>query len=107
MKGLKTILIKSFFLLAVSLMLGVYSNSYFNLRHINNEILTCTGNIEYSFSSHIDTLNEDQIDQSDNSDLSSEPLSLISAHQTFFPIHIPCFSISSGSLQRFHRIYLQ
>jgi hypothetical protein len=93
MKGIKKLLIRSFFLLAVSLYLGINSYSYFNLRHITNEIITCTSNVEYSFSSNTDTLNDDQIDKSDNPDFSPEPCSLYPPRRIYLPVHILCFSI--------------
>jgi hypothetical protein len=93
MKGLRKILIRSFFLLAVSLFLGINSYSYYNASHINNEILTGTSNIENSISANTDTMNEDQINQSEDSDLSHDQLSLISPRQAYFPIPIFCFSI--------------
>lgn len=93
MKRLRKILIKSFFLLAVSLCFGINSYSNYNLRHINNEISACTSNVENSFNSHIDSLNEDRIVQSDNSDLSLDPFISIPLRQVHFPIHIFYFSI--------------
>jgi len=93
MKGLRKILIRSFFLLAVSLFLGINSYSYYNASHINNEILTDTSNIENSISANTDTMNEDQINQSDDSDLYPASISIIRLRQAYFPIHIFCFSI--------------
>ena len=103
MIGLRKILVKSFFLLAVSLCLGINTYSYYNYPYFNNETLTCNSNVENSFSPNIDSLSQDQIDQSDlnedqinqlnYSDLSPESFSLIRLRQAYFPIHILCFSI--------------
>ncbi len=92
MKGLRKIVIRSFFLLAFSLCLGINSYSYFNLHHLNSEISACT-NIENSLSNLTDSLNDDQIFQSDNSNDSPEPFILIPPHLVVFPIHNFCFSI--------------
>ena len=93
MRGLRKIAIKSFLLLAVSLCFGINSYSYSNLRDINSEILTCTCNVENSFSLNTDNLSDDQIDQSDNSGLSVEQHGLISQRQANFQIHTLCFTV--------------
>lgn len=92
MKGVRKILFKSFFLLAVSLSLGINSYSNYTLLHIN-DISACTNNVENSFSSHIDSPNEDQIGQSDNSDLSQEQFSLIPPGRAYFSTSAVSFSV--------------
>jgi hypothetical protein len=93
MKGLRKVLIKSFLLLALSLVVGINSYSYYNLSYINNELVTCTSNVEDSISPHFDTINDDQIDQSDNSDLSPTQLSSIPIRQRNSPLHIFYLSV--------------
>jgi hypothetical protein len=92
MDGLRKILIKSFFLIAVPLCLGINFYSYYSLQHINNETLTGNNGIEYSFSCNTDTLDEDEIIQAEDLNLSTEPVSFIHWHQVFIPVHI--FSLS-------------
>jgi hypothetical protein len=92
MDGLRKILIKTFFLIVVSLCLGINFYSYCSLQHINNEILTGNNGIEYSFGNNSDTLNEDEIIQAEDLNLSTEPVSFIHWHQVFYPVHI--FSLS-------------
>lgn len=92
MKVLRKILIKSFFLLAVFLSLGINSFMNYTLLH-NNEISSYTSNVENIFSPFTDTPNGDQIDQSDNSVLSHEQSGIIPLRQAYLPIHIFCISI--------------
>ncbi len=93
MKVLRKILIKSFFLLAVFLSLGINSFMNYNLLHTNNEISSYTSIVENIFSLFTDTPNGDQIGQSDNSVLSREQSGIIPLRQAYLPNHIFCISI--------------
>ena len=81
MKVLRKILFNSFFLLAVFLCIGINSYSNYSLPQSNIELSTCNCNIVYSFSLDVDSLNEDQIDQSVNSGLLQEPFRQIPPHR--------------------------